>query len=270
MNLLKRTSVLLLIGALTFSLVTGCSKDDSNNPINTAPPAESYMTVKHDGNSTQVAFGDCAKIDADGQEAIQLNEFITTDIVPAYTDKDEVDWDARSLYSYEILATDGYSPSGVKGYPNNIWDHMSLGHLLTANRQVVFPDEKIDLPGAYNVKDAIEIIVHRKFDITAADTADFFELSDITTTRVNNWDGLEEDAVPLADFVTALIPNPQSYVYNMLSLDQYSPPDDLNWEKFQTGYWLLDSKRTIFTHAEVTSGKYGVRVLEKILVKTAP
>jgi len=267
MNISKRSSILLLITMLAFTVVAGCSKDSNNNPVDKAPPTESYMTVKLDGASTQVAFGDCAKIDADGEEAIQLDEFVTTDLIPAFTDKDETDWDTRSLYSYEILATDGYSASGVKGYPNNIWEHMSLGHLFTSNRQVVFPDDKIDLAGAYNVKDAIEIIVHRKFDVTAPDTVDFFELSDFTTTRVNNWDGIEEDAVPLADYVTTLVANPEAYMYNLVSLDQYSPPDDLDWEKFQTGYWLLDSERTIFTHADVTSSKYGVRVLETILIK---
>ncbi len=267
MNISKRTSTLFLTTMLTFAVIIGCSKDSNNNPVDKAPPTDSYMTVKLDGASTQVAFGDCTKIDADGEEAIQLDEFVTTDLIPVFTDKDETDWDARSLYSYEVLATDGYSASGVKGYPNNIWEHMSLGHLLTSNRQVIFPDDKIDLAGAYNVKDAVEILVHRKLDVTAPDTVDFFELGDFTTTRVNNWDGIEEDAVSLADFVTTLMANPESYVYNLVSLDQYSPPDDLNWEKFQTGYWLLDSEITIFTHTEVTSSKYGVRVLETILVK---
>ena len=267
MNISKRTSTLFLTTTLTFTIVTGCSKDSNNNPVDKAPPTESYMTVTLDGASTQVAFGDCAKVDADGEEAIQLDEFITTDLIPAFTDKDEVDWDARPLYSFEIMSSDGYSASGVKGYPNNIWEHMSLGHLLTSIRRAIFPDDKIDLPGAYDAKDVVEIIVHRKFDVTAPDTVDFFELSDFTITRVNNWDGIEEDAVPLADFVTALVANPESHMYNLASLDEFSPPDDLDWEKFQTGYWLLDSERTIFTHAEVTSSKYRVRVLETILIK---
>jgi UDP-galactopyranose mutase len=47
----------------------------------------------------------------------------------------------------------------MKGHPNNTWEQMKLGHILTGTRLVVFPDDKIvvsdvaDLQYAYIIYD---------------------------------------------------------------------------------------------------------------------
>jgi hypothetical protein len=256
----------LLFGLLLFIFAAGCSKeDDENNPV-TSPATDGFLWIHLSNDSTKIPFAGLPKIDADGMEAIVLSKFVDTTLVPKFKDKGGTLHDARVLYGYEIVADDGYSPSSVKGYPDNIWEHLTLGHILTATRRVVFPYDQIDLPSAYNVKEARSIFLHRKFDIETPDTAVFIELKDIAAVQVKNPDSVLEDAIPLKDFVLLLVSNPDDYSYNIVSLDNFGPETDMTWTQFQTGYWLLTSQKTMFTNTALVGGRYKLKMLNRILV----
>jgi len=248
---------------LGLALITGCDKDNPNSP---EPEQENFLWIHFKSDSTKIGFETLPKIDADGEEAIQLSSFVDTTLIAPFRDKNGNPFEARKLYSYQIAGDDGFSAS-AKGYSNNTWEHLTLGHILTATRQVVFPDDKIDLAGAYNVKTARHIYVHRKFDIITPDTTTFVELRTLTPTSVTNLDGQNEDALLLQDFVTALVATPENQQYNLRTLDDFGPSSDLTWDQFQTGYWLLTSETTMFTDPALNTGKYKLKVLEKILVK---
>jgi hypothetical protein len=258
-----RLSVLLAVIIFCLAPITGCDKD---NPTPPKPESENYLWIHFKSDSVKIEFESLPKIDADGLEAIQLSSFIDTTLIHPFRDKNGNPYDARKLYSYQITGDDGFSAS-VKGYPNNTWEHLTLGHILTATRQVVFPDDKIDLAGAYNVKSARHIYIHRKFDVITPDTTTFVELRKLTPTSVTNLDGQLEDALLLKDFVTALVATPENRQYNLRTLDDFGPSSDLTWDQFQTGYWLLTSETTMFTDPALNTGKYKLKVLEKILVK---
>lgn len=246
-------------------LIAGCSKED-NNPV-TPDNSDKYFMVYYNGDSVKVAFNNLPKFNADGEEAIQLNYFIDTSLIHPFIDKNGLPHDTRSLYSYQIVGDDGFSASGSKGYPNNIWAHFFLGHVITGNRQIIFPDDKIDLPGAYNVKYARRIFIHRKFDLDFTDSVHFVELNKITPVQVTNPDGLPEEAIPLKDAVLFKVSNPESYNYNILAVDNFGPTADMTWNQFQTGYWLLNSQVTMFTDTTLVGGRYKLKVLEKILIR---
>lgn len=248
---------------LCVALMTGCDKD---NPTNPKPEQENYLWIHFNADSTKIEFEALPKIDADGLEAIQLSSFVDTTLIAPFWDKNGNPFEARKLYSYQIAGDDGFSAS-VKGYLNNIWEHLTLGHILTATRQVVFPDDKIDLAGAYNVKTAHHIYIHRKFDVTTPDTTTFIELRTLTPVSVINLDGQNEDALPLNDFIPTLVATPENQQYNLRTLDDFGPSTDLTWDQFQTGYWLLTSEKTMFTDPALNTSKYKLKVLEKILVK---
>ncbi len=249
---------------LSTILLIGCSKE-SKNPIEPVQEV-SYLWIHFANDSTKIEFDNLPKIDADGEEAIQLSSFIDTTIIPIFRDKDNNPYDARVLYAYKIVGDDGFSAS-KKGYPDNIWDHLKLGHILTQTRQVVFPDDKIDLAGAYNVKQARHIYIFQKFDVDTPDTTAFVELQNLTSVTVTNPDGIIEKAIQLKDFILIFIATPEIYHYNMLTLDNFGPTSDMTWDQFQTGYWLLTSQKTMFTGPDLDSGRYKLKVLEKILVK---
>jgi hypothetical protein len=246
-------------------LIAGCSKEESN-PV-TPDDSDKYFMVYFNSDSVKVAFKNLPKFDADGEEAIQLNYFIDTSLIHSFVDKNGLSHDTRTLYSYQIVGDDGFSASGNRGYPNNIWEHFFLGHVITASRQVVFPDNKIDLPGAYNIKFARQVFIHRKFDLDFTDSIHFVELRKISPVQVINPQGLPEQAVSLKDVVVSIVTNPETYNYNMLAVDNFGPTSDMTWNQFQTGYWLLDSQVTMFTDTTLVGGRYKLKVLEKILVK---
>lgn len=252
---------------LIFLLIAaGCSKEE-NNPLTPPDDSDKYFWIYYNNDSTKVEFKNLPKFNADGEEAIQLNYFIDTSLIHPYIDKNGISHDTRKLYSYQIVGDDGFSASGSRGYPNNIWDHFFLGHVITSTRQVIFPDNKIDLPNAYNVKFARRIFIHRKFDLDFTDSSRFVELREISTVQVINPQGLQEQAIPLKNIVMSIVTNPETYNYNLLSVDNFGPTSDMTWNQFQTGYWLLESQVTMFTDTTLVGGRYKLKVLEKILVR---
>jgi len=245
-----------------FVPIIGCDKD---NPTTPKTDQENYLWIHFNADSTKIKFESLPKIDADGEEAIQLSSFVDTTLIAPFRDKNGNPYEARKLYSYQIAGDDGFSAS-TRGYSNNTWEHLTLGHILTATRQVVFPDDKIDLAGAYNVKTVHHIYIHRKFDVMTPDTTTFVELRTLTPTSVTNLEGQMEDALLLKDFVTTLVSSPENQQYNLRTLDDFGPSSDLTWDQFQTGYWLLTSETTMFIDPALNTGKYKLKVLEKILV----
>jgi hypothetical protein len=197
-------------------------------------------------------------------DAIWLYSFVDTILIPP-VQGDTISYDARNLYAYRIEGDDGFS-AAVRGYPDNTWDQMDKGYLMVLSRRVIFPDDLLDLPGAYNVKFARNIRINRKVDVVSPDSSSFVRLCDMQTTVVQNNEGQDEDAVPLSDMVEAYISNPGGFNYNIQAIDGYSLSSDLSWEELQTGYWLMESEKTIFTPDSLSSGKYRVKYLEQITV----
>jgi hypothetical protein len=250
---------------LTFIiLIFGCAKDD-DNPI-TPDDSDKYMWVHFKGDSTKILFENLTKFTADGEEVIQLSSFIDTSLIHPFYDKNNVAYDSRLLYCYQIVGDDGFCASS-KGYPNNVWEHLQLGHILASDRRVIFPDDKIDLAGAYNVKATSHIYVYRKFDLAFTDSTLCVELRNITPVQVTNPDNNLEEAILLKDVVAYMVTAPSSFQYNILSLDDFGPSQDMTWDQFQTGYWLLSSEKTMFADTSLSGSKYKVKVLEKILLK---
>ncbi|MFO7524722.1 MAG: hypothetical protein R6W68_04670 [Ignavibacteriaceae bacterium] len=257
-----RTYSLLIFVILL--LIYSCAKE--NNPL-VPDDSDKYFWVYFNNDSVKISFSDLPKISADGEEAVQLNHFVDTTLVHPFMDKNGLSYDSRTLYSYQIAGEDGFSAYTNRGYPNNIWEHLTIGHVIVSSRQVIFPDDRIDLPGAYNVKIARHIYIHRKFDLEFADSVNIVELRNISSVQVINQDGISEQAVPLKDVVMSKINDPESYNYNILSLDNFGPTTDMSWEEFQTGYWLLSSEKTFFSETTLVGGSYKLKALEKILVK---
>ena len=263
-------SLLLFLLGLALLLATGCAKDE-DNPV--GPENESqYLWVHLEGDSTQVNFEDLEMIDisalakaADENDAIWLKDFVSTDLIPNASDKDGNTYEARGLYAYRVQGEDGFCAAN-KGYADNTWEEMGLGYVLVDAQRVVFPDELIDLPSAYNTKDVRHIRVYRKFDVVSPDSTGFVSEAGLNVVQALNSDGETEDAIALADFITPIVANPAGKTFTLESVDGYNPPETLTWEQMLTGFWLLDSKSTIFTHADRTSGKYRVKFLESITV----
>ncbi|MBN2414352.1 hypothetical protein JXO52_00845 [bacterium] len=272
MTFSKQTAVFAVITALALLVFSGCAKDGGDSSTGPDVTTGNFLWVHLDGDSVKVDYDDLPVFDIntlakplyEETDAIWLTAFIDTNLIPNYVDDGDV-YDPRELYAYRFEGDDGFSAS-TKGYADNTWEQLGLGYILCAIRRVIFPDELIDLPGAYNVSDVARVLVSRKIDVTSPDSSGFVRLADLSTVQVQNWDGITEDAVSLADIATRFVNAPAGHEYNLAAIDGYSFKTALTWEQFQTGYWLLDSRRTIFTHADLGSSKYKMSYLQTIVV----
>ncbi len=248
---------------LAMLLVAACDSDDS--PSAPTPP-EHHVWVHHAGDSVQVFLNDLPASDLDGLDAVRLDALVSEDLVPPHVAQDMTSYDTRVLYAYLFVGEDGFSPHD-RDYPSNTWDHLALGYILTATRDIVFPDALIDLPGAYNVRDTGSLHVRRKVDVVTADTTGFREIADLTVVSVQNAQGEFEDAVPLAACVEPFVDDPAAHVYHLTAIDGFGTTDAVTWTQLQTGYWLLVSQRTRFTDPDLGAGQYRLRMLERITVQ---
>ena len=249
-----------MIFMLSLVVLFGCKKED-DNPTG---PTESYTLWVVQGNdSTEVPEDGLATFELDGQTAIHFSEFISTDLIPAYEDDGDT-FDRRPLYAYQVEGADGFSAHENRGYANNTWHHLTEGYLILSTERAGFPDE-LGIAGTYNVSDVARIKVFRKLDLVTADTTSFTEFRDVVSVEITNHEGNPEQALPLYMFVDSeVIADPGNYTYNMLSIDDFGPSEDMTWEQFQTGYWLLESEKTLFTDGSLVDGSYKLKDLEKI------
>lgn len=274
----KKMIKVLGLSLLAVTVFTACSDDD--DPA--SPTTYESIYVHWMNDSTKISFKDMDTADINGETVIELQSFITEDIVPQdpdttfYTSVDGIE--ARQLYSYQIVGEDGFSAS-VKGYPNNSWYELGKGYINFESRDVSFPDvpeENFDIAGAYNVKATKHINIKRKFDVICNDTINYFyELDEMPTVMIQNFDGVDEEAIALSSFFTQAVEDSvqidvindtdlPNMMFNVRSADDWGPAAELTWDQLQTGYWLTKSLKTIFTDATLEGGAYKVKYLEKI------
>lgn len=255
--------------SLILSFFTGCASDD-HDQLSDPNNSDAYVFAIL-GDTVEIMLDSMPQITVEGEQAVRLNELVPITLVPPYVDRDEAEWDTRALYSYQIIGDDGFSASGSRGHPNNTWDQLLMGYLFISSRLTIFPDDSIDLPGAYNVQETRYIELQRKIDVVrpetvAPDSDAFVEFREITEVTVTNPEGQHEQALPLADFVTRIISDPSGYQFNIRSVDEFGPSLAMTWEQFRTGYWLTVSEKTMFTDSSLVGGRYQLRVLEMIEV----
>jgi hypothetical protein len=266
-----RSPIPLVLLILVLGTSVGCGSDDDP----TAPPAPGeHVFVHHHGDSLRVELDDLPAVEVDDLQVVYLHHLVSDELIPPVISND-VSHEARILYAYQIEGDDGFSAHGNRGYPNNTWDHLQLGYIIKSTRRVIFPDEAIDLPGAYNVRETRHVRIWRKFDLelAAPDTTVFYELAGMPVVLRPNADGIDEDAIDLAEFVARLVTDerlddPDDHVYHLTALDGFTTAVPVTWEQLQTGYWLLDSQRTRFGDPDLQSGQYRQRNLLRITVAT--
>ena len=249
-------------------LVAGCSDKGGKGAGPEPEPGITFHVVLGDRTDT-VAVDGLPRDTIDGQAAVRLSAFVRSEFIQPYIDKDTVAHDTRGLHAYRLVGADGFNPHDNRGYDDNVWAHLDLGYYLIDDDRGVFPDENIDLPGAFNIKSLRTIRVFRKIDVVTDTATDFQEIDDLPVVQVQNLEGEMEDAVGLWLCITApYVSEPSAHQYRLRTVDDFSPPA-ITWDQLQTGYWLLNTRRTIFTSPELNQGKYKVFVLEAIDV-TAP
>jgi hypothetical protein len=225
---MSRLTRVLLFALVLFFMAWGCSR-----PIK---PKSDFITIKL-GNLTFVRYFDLMeKVTFEGAEAIRLSDFVDSTMT-----------DYPRIYAYRVIGSDGFY-AAKKGSPDNVWEHMQKGYLRLSDRRATFESD-LGLAGRYYVKDVVSIELLRKIDTKFEEEEASFRLiadmhADIYLDSVDAfYNG--RSGIRLSDFVDTLTPTPESYTYNLISVQGENK--ELSWSEFQTGWWLLDLDLTKFS-----------------------
>lgn len=245
---MKKT--LFLCVAVLLLLLTACSEKDDNttSPNNPTPPA---MATVSDNDITMPAentvFPDSILVNTTyndvAVQAVPLSYFVpkaTTDLLVGNTSDDETQY----LFAYHLVASDGFNPRD-RGYNDLTWDKLKTGYLLPNNSfRSYFASDSIET--AFDVKNLKTIKMYRAVQVIKVDRSKvLFEINTLPTYQVANHDSVMEAAVKLQDFITEYITTtPANYAYELSDNTGYVKT--FTWAQIQDGYWLKESKRTIF------------------------
>lgn len=198
-----------------------------------------------------------------------LEQFVEAQAIHQITDPSSPDsLDFRGLYNYEIVAADDYSPrdrTTTAGYDLD-WAVFKTGYMVPAEQ---FRTRFLDgnTPGAFSVTNANRIRVYRRIVVEdSLGSGHYKELRALPIHSVENWDGIQEEAIKLSD----LISDHSGFSYIMLVAADgfargYSP------EQIADGYYLLESERTTFPsfNAEMSNSLKRFKYVDRIQLNMA-
>lgn len=230
-----------------FIALTGCGKDNSTNPPD---ESEFSVLVALDTMVIEKDFADMTPVTFEEESAIRISDFIDITV-----EEDTL----YQLYAYRIIGSDGFYAHTSPGYPDNSWEEIQMGYLLTANRNAVW-EPSLELASRYFVDDVDTIRLIRQFDIVSQTDTTPVIIDDVPII-------LLEDTlcIKLTDIV--LIADPQFVLdtlatYTLTSADGFS--GDFSGAEFDTGYWSLVSKKTKFVPD--LGGSSRIKSLESITI----
>lgn len=242
----------LLIGlALLLLLLSACSEKDDNTSTNPNTPNPPAMATTADSVVTMPAedtvFADSLifNVDYNGEstQAVSLTNFVTKEMTDALVDNTNDD-ETQKLFAYHLIASDNFTPRD-RGYADLTWEKFKTGVLLPQKSfRSYFASDSIET--AFDVKHLLTVKMYRAVQVIKADgSMALFEMNTLTPHQVANYDSLMENAVKLQDFISEFVTaTPAEYDY--IFSDNTGYTKTFTWEQVQDGYWLMDSKKTIF------------------------
>jgi hypothetical protein len=223
--------------------LAGCGKDsyipETSGPVAQIEFGEGIEVVTPTGAFVR-RFADYTPITYNGRPAIPLQELIGADVV-AYPD----------LYGYRFIGTDGfYANMPGKGYGDNTWSQLAIGHLDLVDIHVFF-ETALDpmLRKGHNVKWLIRVEVLRAIDVSWSDGRKLAPVTEVQPMTVpEGYPGAGAAGLLLSDIVVGVIPGdvaPQGHLHRVIGRNGGSLPRLLTWEEMHSAYYLPDSDRVV-------------------------
>ena len=221
---------------LLILVLAGCGKDScltGPEAIVTAVDFGEGIEVVTPGGTLVRRFDDFAPVEFRGRPAIPLQDLIGVDAV-----------DHPNLYGYRFIGTDGFYPNQKgKGYGDNTWEQLRLGHLDLTEVRVLFETEQDpNLRKGHNVKWLIRVEVLRSIDVVWSDGRKLAAVGEIDRVTVpGGYPKAGADALTLAGLVTNAGPadlEPDRFLYRVSSWQGTSLPRLLTWEEMGTTYFV--------------------------------
>jgi hypothetical protein len=240
---------ILIIGTIISVCIalSGCGKDNSTNP---SDENEFSVFVILDTTIVEKDFADMTPVTFEEENAIRISDFIDIAV-----EEDTL----YQLYAYRIIGSDGFYAHTSPGYPDNSWEEIQMGYLLTANRNAVW-EPSLELVSRYFVDDVDSIRFIRQFDIVSQTDTTPVKIEDVPTVLLEDTLCIKlTDIVLIAD--SQFVPD-TSATYTLIAADGFSV--DFSGVEFDTGYWSLVSQKTKFVPD--LGGSSRIKGLESITI----
>ncbi len=233
--------------ALAGFVLAGCGKD-SYIPATAGPVAQiefgEGIEVVTPGETLVRRFADYTPITHNGRPALPLQELIGADVV---THPD--------LHGYRFIGTDGfYANMPGKGYGDNTWSQLAIGHLDLLDIHVFF-ETALDpmLRKGHNVKWLIRVDVLRAIDVSWSDGRKLAPIAEVPSVTVpEGYPEAGAAGLRLSDIVSSVVPrdvSPQAHRHRVTGRDGASLPRLLTWEELQAAYYLPGSDRVVLSES---------------------
>ena len=233
-------SYLMVILVLLVGLV-GCEKSNPVEHKNTIPGIEPELAETFNFEFTipeelegyefiEIEYGEGLV------EAYPLAQFITL----------EGKVDSRGLYTYEIVADDGYSSR--KGGVDISWANFQTGYYLpTEKSRTYFPEGSTK----WSVKGAEKFHLYRAIEVIAPNHDDpvVYEVDAMEQIQSLHPEIYTGKVIPLKNFVSSYITKkPEDFGYKLGTVDGMIV--EFTWDQLKEGYWSVDSDRAFFPNIE--------------------
>jgi len=248
MTFVSKKGLILFLTVFSTALISviGCGSDKSPTKDN-----ETYsFTITFGSSSIEIDAGELTRHTIDGVEGVLLSDIADTFILTE-----------PQNHAYRLIGDDGFY-AHIKGNPDNTCEHIQSGYFILSTMRIFF-DPVLELPGRYNIKNAVEMKILRKIDIiTPADSLVQFIIEEMTTTAFD--DSLT--AVKLTEFITPdITDNPSAYSYELIANDDYTRT--ISFDQFREGYYVIEYDRVLYSIADISS-ELKIKQLNRITVLT--
>ena len=272
-NELKVTSFKTLLVLLFCLLIFSACSEKDNGPavIGEEPPvhsripnavvnmpAESFNFDDSSYTVGQIMYNDVMT------NAISLDQFIRKSVTDGLTNISNAN-ESRNLYTYRLVASDGWNPLDERSLKDLSWAEYIKGYLIPSDRyRVYYPDFSAQNVNGYNVRNINKIELYRTIIVVKPNSDEVvFQISQFNAHQnIPDRDANPNPAFKFTDLITPFITKtPASYNYVIKAIDhatQNQATQEYTWEEFQKGYLTLGegSQRDRTTFVEFVDGEW--------------
>jgi hypothetical protein len=180
---------------------------------------------------------------------------------------------SESLYTYRIVASDGWNPWTNRSMRDLYWDVFTQGYLLLIDPfRTYFHDFSQDMNFGFNVQSVQEIQMYRTITVVKPDgTSALFQINIISEHQMINPqnDNSLDRAIRLSDLITEYVTSTATrYEYRLIAADYDGNRGFavFSWAQLQGAYYSRDIERVFFPVITDFTGAMRLRDLVRVEV----
>jgi len=201
-------------------------------------PASNFRFADSDFTVTQILYRDAMT------DVISMDQFVDKATTDELTDISNAN-ESRRLFTYRLVATDGWNPLEVRSLRDLYWDEFVKGYLVPSDRfRAYYPDFSALNINGYNVQNMGTIELFRSITVVEPGGKEvLFHINTLTIANATNNSGELAPAAKLKDLITEYITKtPEKYDYIITAVN--GSYFTFEWSDMVNGFFFVDEDRT--------------------------